>query len=64
MLLLSMAPTCIRSSSYLSAISKIMNPNLRTVTLTRDHWGSRAYPEFEILAEEAAHAVRSRGFAA
>jgi hypothetical protein len=64
MLLLSMAPTCIRSSSYLSAISKIMNPNLRTVTLNRDHWGSRAYPEFEILAEEAAHAVRSRGFAA
>jgi hypothetical protein len=54
MVLLAAAPTCIRCASYMSAVSKFINPELKTITLNRDHWGSRAYPEFEILAEEEA----------
>ena len=50
--LLAAAPTCIRGASYMSAISKILNPALRTVSLNRTHWGSSGFPELEILAEE------------
>lgn len=50
--LLAAAPTCIRGASYMSAMSKIVNPALRTVTLNRTHWGSTLFPEFEIVAEE------------
>ena len=52
MFLLAAAPTCIRGVSYMSAISKILNINLRTVSLNRTHWGSSSFPEYEILAEE------------
>jgi len=52
--LLARAPMCIRTSSYLSAMSRIANPDLRTVTLNRTLQGSRHFPEHEILAEEAA----------
>lgn len=52
MFLLAAAPTCIRGASYMSAISKILNPKLRTVTLNRTHGDSPLFPEFEILAEE------------
>jgi hypothetical protein len=52
MFLLAAAPTCIRGASYMSAISKILNPALRTVSLNRTHWGSSGFPEYEILAEE------------
>jgi hypothetical protein len=52
MFLLAAAPTCIRCASYMSAISKIINPELRTVTLNRTHWGSNGFPECEILADE------------
>jgi hypothetical protein len=52
MFLLSAAPTCIRGVSYMSAISKILNTDLRTVTLNRTHWGSSSFPEYEIHAEE------------
>ena len=50
--LLAAAPTCIRSASYMSAISKILNPALRTVSLNRTHWGSSNFPEQELLSEE------------
>lgn len=50
--LLAEAPVCIRGASYMSAISKIINPELRTITLNRTHWGSLEFPEFEILCEE------------
>lgn len=53
MFLLASAPKLIRTASYMSAISKFINPALHTVTLNRTHWGSRSYPEFEIVAEEA-----------
>jgi hypothetical protein len=51
--LLAAAPVCIRGASYLSAMSRLANPQLQTVTLNRDRWGSTAYPESEILAEES-----------
>ena len=50
--LISASPTCIRSASYLSAVSKIVNPQLVTLTMNRTHWGSIAFPECEIVAEE------------
>jgi hypothetical protein len=59
MFLLSAAPTCIRGASYMSAISKIMNPELRTVSLNRTHWGSSGFPECEILAEEDSASLQS-----
>lgn len=56
MLLIARAPACIRTVSYMSALSKIMNPTLRTHTLNRTFDGSKAFPEHEILADEGAHA--------
>lgn len=50
--LLGKAPRCIRTSSYLSAVSKILNPALVTVTLNRTFHASPLFPEREILAEE------------
>ena len=50
--LLAAAPTCIRGASYMSAVSKILRTELRTVTLNRTHWGSGGFPECEILSEE------------
>ncbi len=50
--LLAKSPFLIRGASYMSAISKIINLELKTVTLNRTHWGSTGYPEMEILAEE------------
>ena len=50
--LLAAAPTCIRGASYMSAMSKILNTKLRTVSLNRTHWGSSGFPESEILSEE------------
>lgn len=52
MFLLAAAPKCIRGASYMSGVSKIINPELATVTLTRTHWGSSEFPEHEILAAE------------
>ena len=52
MFLLARAPCLIRSSSHLSAMSKIINPAIRTITLNRTHWGSKNFPEKEILDEE------------
>lgn len=51
-LLLARAPTCIRTTSYMSAISKIANPSLITHTLNRTYRDSRLFPEREVLAEE------------
>ncbi|MGZ4000076.1 MAG: hypothetical protein ACXVIY_05585, partial [Mucilaginibacter sp.] len=39
MFLLARAPCLIRSSSHMSAMSKIINPGIRTITLNRTHWG-------------------------
>jgi hypothetical protein len=52
MFLLARAPMCIRTSSYLSAMSRIINPALKTKTLSLTHWGSTAFPEMQIIAQE------------
>lgn len=51
--LIAQAPVCVRTSSYLSAISRITNPALRTVTVSRTSGADRLFPEREILASEA-----------
>ncbi len=53
MLLLARAPTCIRSSSYMSGMSKILNPELRTVTVNRTLKGRLLFPEWEIVSCES-----------
>lgn len=57
MMLLGAAPACIRSSSYLSAISKIAHPSLRTVTLNRTFGQQDQFPERQIVDEEAARGM-------
>lgn len=52
MFLLARAPMCIRTSSYLSAMSRIINPALKTETLSLTHWGSTAFPEKQIIEQE------------
>lgn len=52
MFLLARAPMCIRTSSYLSAMSRIINPTLKTQTLSLTHWGSTAFPEKQIIEQE------------
>ena len=52
MFLLTAAPRCVRTSSYLSALSKVIDPSLRTVTLNRTLGSSQLFPEHEILSEE------------
>ena len=51
-LLIARAPKCIRTTSYMSAISKITNPSLVTETLNRTYLESRLFPEREVIAEE------------
>lgn len=58
MFLLAAAPLCIRGASYLSAISKIIDPSLRTRTLNLTHYGSPGFPEREIIEAEAAEPQR------
>lgn len=57
MFLLAEAPRCVRTSSYMSALSKIVNPTLRTVTLNRTFNRALAFPEHEIVAGEAGPTV-------
>lgn len=49
MFLLARAPVCVRTSSYLSALSRIANPFLRTVTVNRSSGAETLFPEREIL---------------
>lgn len=51
-LLLASAPLCIRTSSYLSALSKIANPALSTRTINTTLSGSTGFPEAEVLRAE------------
>lgn len=52
MILLSKSKLCIRTASYLSAWSKILNPSLKTITLNKTFEGSTHFPEHEICASE------------
>jgi hypothetical protein len=51
-LLIARAPKCVRTTSYMSAISKILNPDLDTKTLSRTYIDSPLFPEHEVLASE------------
>lgn len=46
------APICVRSSSYMSAISAVVNPAMTTRTINATLDGSRLFPEREIVARE------------
>jgi len=52
--LLADAPLCIRTSSYLSALSRIASPELRTETVNEASRASLLFPESEVLAAEGA----------
>jgi hypothetical protein len=54
--LIARAPVCVRTSSYMSAVSALVNPALRTVTINRTIAGKPPFPEAEVLAHEAARA--------
>lgn len=51
-LLIAHSPMCIRTTSYMSAISKIANPALATETLNRTYRDSRLFPEREVISDE------------
>ena len=57
--LLAAAPLCVRTSSYLSAISALINPQLRTETISKTLAKRSPFPEHEILQAEQAGADRS-----
>jgi hypothetical protein len=50
------SPVCIRTSSHLSAWSKILNPGMQTFTLNRPHDWMPQFPEAEIADLEALEA--------
>lgn len=52
-LLIARAKRCIRTSSYLSAMSKVVNPALATLTLNRMWSRNTPFPEHELLQAEA-----------
>lgn len=52
MYLLASSRVCVRCASYLSAVSALLNPRMRTITLNVSHWGSTGFPEKEIRERE------------
>lgn len=54
--LLARAPVCLRTSSYLSAVSALANPGLRTVTINQTLGAAQPFPEGELLDRERAAA--------
>lgn len=56
--LLARAPVCVRTSSFLSAVSRVANPQLRTVTINRTKRGNGRFPEYETLTAEAVAAAK------
>jgi len=52
MLALGKAPLCLRTASFLSAMTRVASPGLRTVTVNPD--AGDGFPEGQILAEERA----------
>jgi hypothetical protein len=54
MISISRSAICIRTCSYLSAWSRILNPNLETRTMTRLNRHAGSFPEREVLESEAA----------
>jgi hypothetical protein len=54
--LIARAPVCVRTSSFLSSVSALVNPALRTITINRTLGNDTPFPEFELLQFEAASA--------
>jgi hypothetical protein len=54
--LIARAPVCVRTSSYMSAVSALVNPAMRTVTINRTIALTPPFPELEVLAHERAGA--------
>ncbi|MEG8222715.1 hypothetical protein OSJ57_19150 [Sphingomonas sp. HH69] len=54
--LIARAPVCIRTSSYLSSVSALVNPDMRTVTIDKTRSKHTPFPEFELLEAEALRA--------
>lgn len=53
--LLARSPVIVRSSSYMSAISVLANPSMKTITLNKTLTARQIFPEHEIIeAEQAA----------
>ena len=57
MWLLSKAPLCIRTSSFLSGMARVISPALVTCTVNRASGFDRRFPERHILAEEGLRAA-------
>lgn len=52
MLCIARAPLCLRTSSYMSSLSRILNPAHRTLTVNKSLLRRTPYPELEILEAE------------
>lgn len=50
--LLARAPVCVRTSSYLSAIAPLVNPDLRTVTINQTLSRNLPFPERQLVERE------------
>ena len=50
--LIARAPVCVRTSSYLSAVSALANPELRTITINQTLSRDLPFPERELLERE------------
>lgn len=50
---ISHSPICVRTSSYMSSLSKIVNPDLKTVTINKTLSTAPRFPEKEVLQIEA-----------
>jgi hypothetical protein len=50
--LLSMSPMIVRSSSYMSAISAIANPSMKTITINKTLGERKIFPEHELIQSE------------
>jgi len=54
--LIARAPVCVRTSSYMSAVSALANPGMRTVTINQTIGQSPPFPEHEVLERERGQA--------
>jgi hypothetical protein len=46
------SPLCVRTSSYMSSFSKIINPSLQTITINKTESSVPRFPEYEIIQAE------------
>jgi hypothetical protein len=53
MFLLARAPVCVRTMSYMSSFVRLINPDIRTVTVNKRIGADTPFPERQILELEA-----------